>query len=86
MGGLPILLILSTITCVVGVVAVVALFFFEKSGRLVCDNETESVVVHLQQGSVVSGLLLLLFGVVFFRLDDDPTPIPAVLMVPLDLN
>ena len=40
-------------------------------------------VVHLQHRSVVSGLFLLLFGVVFFR-DDDPTPIPAMLMLPLD--
>ena len=43
----------------------------------------ELVGAHLQHRSVVSGLLL--FGVVFFRVDD-PTPIPALLMVPLDPN
>ena len=40
-------------------------------------------VVHLQHRSVVSGLLLL-FGVVFFFRVVDPTPIPAMLMLPLD--
>ena len=42
-------------------------------------------MAHLPHRSVVSGLLLL-FGGAFFRLDDDPTPIPATLAMPLDPN
>ena len=43
------------------------------------------MTVHLQHCSVVSEFLLL-FVCAFFRWDDNPTPIPAVLMVPLDPN